>query len=212
MNYTFQLQFAPLQFLTGYDASNNPLLLDVVDYSEQSLDNLVESTAGVANVFSSTPFYFETGWYRPKTDPGVSGTPGYIHCAGTPITDNAKYVLQTGPANEPAMPLCPFCNPSLSWLAGEDINFNGSNTETLHGYNDWSLGSIDFRQLGATSSLSSTGGGLVAPGGGLVAQGGGLVAQGGGLVAQGGGLVAQGGGLVAQGGGLVAQGGGLVAQ
>src|SRR5260370_21496252 len=61
MNYTFQLQFAPLQFLTGYDASNNPLLLDVVDYSVQSLDNLVESTADVANFFSSTPFNFVTG-------------------------------------------------------------------------------------------------------------------------------------------------------
>jgi len=209
MNYTFQLQFAPLQFLTGYDASNNPLLLDVVDYSEQPLDTLNESAVGVANVFTADPFYFFTGWYRPKTD-GVPGTPGYIHCDGTPITDNAQYVLQTGPANEPAMPLCPFCNPSLSWLAGEDINFDGFRTETLHGYNDWA--NVNFDQVGATGSLSSTGGGLVAQGGGLVAQGGGLVAQGGGLVAQGGGLVAQGGGLVAQGGGLVAQGGGLVAQ
>src|SRR6266446_4221369 len=171
MSYTFQLQFAPLQFLTGYDASNNPLLLDVVDYSEQSLDNLVESKAGVANVFtSSTPFYFETGWYRPTTDLGVSGTPGYIHCDGTPIADNAKYALQTGPANKPAASKCPFCNPALSWVAGEDINFDGFYTETLRGYNDWANGSIDFRQLGATGSLSSTGGGLVAQGGGLVAQ------------------------------------------
>src|SRR5260370_7418456 len=144
MNYTFQLQFAPLQFLTGYDASNNPVLLDVVDYSEQSLDNLVESTAGVANVFSSTPFYFETAWYRPTTDPGVSGTPGYIHCDGTPITDNAKYVLQTGPANEPAMPLCPFCNPPLIWLAGEALNFNCSNTPTFPRHNQSPLHTLHF--------------------------------------------------------------------
>jgi Bacterial Ig-like domain (group 3) len=208
MSYTFQLQFAPLQYLTGYDASNNPLLLDVVDYSEQSLDTLNENSAGVANVFTSTPFYFYTSWYGPNSV--VGGSAALAHCDGTPITDGAQYNVVSGPANQPTPPLCPLCTKALNWSANQDINFDGQSNETLKGYNDWA--NINFDQVGATSSLSSTGGGLVARGGGLIARGGGLVAQGGGLDSQGGGLVARGGGLIARGGGLIARGGGLIAR
>ena len=200
---SYSRQFDLLQYQTGLLFGLIPSLIDVVDYSEQSLNNLVETTPGVANVFTSTPFYFNTTWYRPTNE--VGGTPSILHCDGTPITDGAQYSLLIGPAA-----ICPFCNPALSWLAGEDINFDGQYAETLTGYRDWDH--INFDQVGATSSLSSTGGGLVARGGGLIARGGGLVAQGGGLDSLGGGLVARGGGLVARGGGLVARGGGLIAR
>jgi len=86
MSYT--RQFDLLQYLTGYDANNNPIVSDVVDYSEESLDNLLESTASPAKVFTSNPFYFYTTWYRPTRE--VGGTGSFLHCDGTPIIDGAQ--------------------------------------------------------------------------------------------------------------------------
>ena len=210
MSYT--RQFDLLQYRTGWDASNNPILTDVVDYSEDSLDDLTKSTAGVPNVFSSNPLYFYTTWYRPTSE--VGGTGSLLHCDGTPITDGAQYSLLTGPAIQPSTGQCPLCNPPLNWLAGEDINFDGTMpfqgvpgfyTETLKGYKDWDLIHINFDQVGATGSLSSNGGGLAGRGGGLAGRGGTAV-QGGGLAGRGGGLAGRGGGLAGRGGGLAGRG------
>jgi hypothetical protein len=193
---SYSRQFDLLHYLTGYDQNGNPILLSVVDYSEQALDTLNENSASSSPVFTTNPFYFDTSWYAP-TDV-VGGTSATLHCDGTPIPAGAtNYSLVTGPAVPPQTGLCLSCSPPLSWAADQDINFDGLLNPTpptipaMNGYNDWAK--LDLRQMGASGSASSAGNGLAGTGNGLAGTGNGLAGTGNGLAGTGNGLAGTGG-------------------
>ena len=127
-------------------------LLDngALDYSEQQLSTLNEDSlpAGLTTTDGSALAYSTTRWYTP-VQPGGVGSAATSHCDGTPLSaidpDPTMY-LAVGPAN----PITP------QWLSGSDVNFDGTISTTLRGYNDWA--NLDLRQIGGTGSdISGTG-------------------------------------------------------
>jgi hypothetical protein len=181
MSYSFQV-----------DLLNNGSGTNVPDYSGQKLNTLNKSSSVTSNPFTTTPTYLSTSWYVPWS--GV-GTPATLHCDGTPITNAALMSRMTGPT------------ASLSWSAGQDINFDGNTSESLPGFNDWA--NIDFRQIGATGSNSvlNGAGGQFNGGGGQFNGGGGQFNGGGGQFNGGGGQFNGGGGQFNGGGGQFNGGG-----
>ena len=181
MSYSFQV-----------DLLNNGSGTNVPDYSGQKLNTLNKSSSVTSNPFTTTPTYLSTSWYVPWS--GV-GTPATLHCDGTPITNAALMSRMTGPT------------ASLSWSAGQDINFDGNTNESLPGFNDWA--NIDFRQIGATGSNSvlNGAGGQFNGGGGQFNGGGGQFNGGGGQFNGGGGQFNGGGGQFNGGGGQFNGGG-----
>src|SRR5689334_18649022 len=141
MNYLFQVDLLDTGLL---DATGHPLMK--VDYSEQGLNTLTEATATAAGVLTST-YYPLTSWYVPFTGVGTAATQ---HCDGTAIPNGAQQMVRV-----------PGLASTLSFVANQDINFDGNNRETLRGHKDWTGTStapgIDLRQVGATGSLSSSG-------------------------------------------------------
>jgi hypothetical protein len=129
MNYLFQVY----------------LLDGALDYSEQDLSTINESTAAtsipseLANAIHPT-----TKWYAPNQ---AFGTPATSHCDGTALllTDPPSFRLQ-GLAS------------SITWSANQDLNFDGNKMEALQGYNDWA--NIDLRQIGASGNDFWAGGAL----------------------------------------------------
>jgi X-X-X-Leu-X-X-Gly heptad repeat protein len=132
-------------------------LLDqgVLDYSEQQLSTLNENglpvglttTDGAALAFSTTK------WYSP-VPPGGVGSPVKSHCDGTPLSPNTDpdptMYLVEGAANPIA--------PASAWVSGSDVNFDGTISAALRGYDDWA--NLDLRQIGATGSEIVGGGKL----------------------------------------------------
>jgi hypothetical protein len=152
-------------------------LLDngVLDYSEQGLNPLNENSLapGLTTVDGSPLADSTTKWYTP-TQPGGIGTAATSHCDGTPLSNNdpnpTMYLVE-GPAD----PITPeWENPS------SDINFDGTLSTNLRGYNDWA--NLDLRQIGATGSdvLGGGGKGIVGGGGKGIVGGGGKGIVGGG--------------------------------
>ncbi len=128
-------------------------LLDgtVLDYSEQALSTLNETSlpVGLTTTDNSALAFNTTKWYTPNA-PGGVGSAAKVHCDGgliLPTDANSTMYRVDGPAD----PITP------AWMNNWDINFNGNIDSSLRGYNDWA--SIDLRQMGATGSLSSIGGG-----------------------------------------------------
>jgi X-X-X-Leu-X-X-Gly heptad repeat protein len=124
-------------------------LLDngVLDYSEQLLNTLNENSlpVGLTSTDGSAPAYSTTKWYAPDPPNGV-GTPAKSHCDGTPLSPNTDpdptmYVVE-GAANP--------ITPASAWVNGSDVNFGGSISAALRGYDDWA--NLDLRQIGATGS------------------------------------------------------------
>jgi Bacterial Ig-like domain (group 3) len=182
MSYLFQVD------LLQSDAQGDTVL----DYSEQGLNPLNENSLplGVTTTDGSALAYSTTKWYTP-TQPGGVGTAATSHCDGGPLSNtdpNPTMYLASGPAN-PTTP---------EWVTpSSDINFDGTFSASLRGYNDWA--SLDLRQIGATGSdvLGGGGKGIVGGGGkGLVGGGGKAIVGGGGK-----GLVGGGGKAIAGGGG-----------
>jgi hypothetical protein len=128
MNYFFQVD----------------LLDGVLDYSEQVLNPVNESTASAAANVLGNPIHPTVKWYAPNQ---AFGSPATSHCDGTPLlpADQPMFRLQ-GPAD------------SLSWAANQDMNFDGQIEMNLQGYNDWA--NLDLRQIGATGNNSWAGGGV----------------------------------------------------
>jgi hypothetical protein len=152
MSYFFQVDL-----LDGLDESGNPEM--VPDYSEQSLTDLNEtslSPLGVTTTDSSNTAYLTTKWY--STNSGGAGTPATIHCDGTPKspTDPDMYRL-IAPVPTPTSPSSTI---PITWASSSnpDINFDGSSTENLRGYDDWSH--VDLQQIGATGNVSTVGLGI----------------------------------------------------
>ena len=132
-------------------------LLDngVLDYSEQSLSPLNEASlpAGLTTMDGSELAYPTTKWYTTDPPNGV-GSPAKSHCDGTPLSANTDpdptmYVVQGA-----ADPITP---PS-AWINNSDVNFDGTISAALRGYDDWS--NLDMRQIGATGSEIYGGGKL----------------------------------------------------
>jgi len=132
-------------------------LLDngVADYSDQQLNMLNESSlaAGLTSTDGSPLAYSTTKWYAPDPPQGV-GSPAKSHCDGSPLSPNTDpdptmYVVQGA-----ADPI----TPTSAWISNSDVNFDGSVSPALRGYDDWS--SLDLRQIGATGSEIFGGGKL----------------------------------------------------
>ena len=197
MNYLFQVD------LLQSDSQGDLAL----DYSDRALNALNEGSLNTQGLTGANgPAYPYTKWYSPSS-PTPDSTAASSHCDGTPIgpNDPDQTMFETeGPASP------------ISWTTSqEDVNFDGSISLALDGYDDWD--NLDLGQIGASgndnvsgliyligneyqlpigSDSFGGGGGIRAAGGG----GGGIRAAGGG----GGGISAGGGG----GGGIRAAGGG----
>ena len=138
------------------------LLDGVLDYSEQDQTPLNEGTSSPSGVLAGAPG--NTKWYAPNQP---IGSPATRHCDGTPLlqTDQPMFRLE-GPTS------------SITWSAGQDINFDGKIEGNLRGYDDWL--NIDPRQIGATGNdfwaggSSRVGGGSSRVGGGSSRVGGGI--------------------------------------
>jgi len=127
----------------------------VLDYSEQQLSTLNENglSAALTTADGSAPAYSTTKWYS-AVPPGGVGSPAKSHCDGTPLLPNTDpnptmYVVEG--AADPILPVS-------AWVSGSDVNFDGSISATLRGYNDWA--NLDLRQVGATGSEVFGGGKL----------------------------------------------------
>jgi hypothetical protein len=211
MSYSFQIDL--LDKFTGLDANGNPVLVQVPDYSGQTLDDLDKSKASLSPVFSLATTYPITAWHGTASQlGGTLGSRMPVYCDGTAIPMGTDLYRVFRP-----VVTVPWETGQFSWIGGQDINLDGNANDSsfLRGHDDWKGTStspgIDLRQIGATGSMSAAGvGGLSAGGGtgGLSAGGGtGGLSAGGGV----GGLSAGGGtgGLSAGGGtgGLSAGGG-----
>jgi hypothetical protein len=190
MNYMFQ--FDLLQLPNQTNGVGKPLM--VVDYSEDgSAPTLTESQPQGPNITGfSNLHYTNTASFQLPTN--NSGAP---HCNGSPLA-----------ANEKALTYVPFSVTSdFLWsnATGLDINFNGNATDVMHSHDEWDgtpiqggVGpspGLDFRQISAIGTLTTSGAG----GGHLSGGGGGGHLSGGG----GGGHLSGGGG-----GGHISGGGG----
>jgi len=148
MSYLFQVD------LLQSDAQGDTVL----DYSGQGLNPLNENSLppGVTTTDGSALAYSTTKWYTPTQPSGV-GTAATSHCDGGPLSNNdpnPTMYLVSGPAN-PTTP---------EWVTSSDINFDGTLSASLRGYNDWA--NLDLRQIGATGSDVLGGGGKGFVGGG----------------------------------------------
>ena len=132
MNYQFQVD-----------------LLDdgILDYSEQALSTINENSlpGGLTSTDGSALAYSTTKWYT-TVPPGGIGSPAKSHCDGTPLSpgtdpDPTMYVV-----NGAADPI----SPASSWVSGSDVNFDGTVSGFLRGYDDWA--NLDLRQIGATGA------------------------------------------------------------
>ena len=126
-----------------------------LDYSEQQLSTLNEDSlpAGLTTTDGSAPAYSTTKWYSP-VPPGGVGSPSKSHCDGTPLSPNTDpdptmYLIE-GAANP--------VTPASAWVSGSDVNFDGTISAALRGYDDWA--NLDLRQIGATGSEIYGGGKL----------------------------------------------------
>jgi hypothetical protein len=188
-NMSYLFQFDLLQARGQINPDGTPL--KVVDYSEEALTTLVESTPTGAGVLSGA-FYATTAWFELQSY-DKSGPLMSTHCDFTPL-------LGSDPATV-AVPPSPVSLFGWSSTSGEDINFNGTSTDVMHGHDEWdgtgALGAvgpapgIDLLQVSALGTLSAVGlggeqGGLKPSGGGLKPSGGGLKPSGGGLKPSGG--------------------------
>jgi hypothetical protein len=150
MSYLFQVDLLD----TGKGTS-------VVDYSDQALNTLNETTS---EAFAGSPLYPNTSWYVPY----VSGQAATAHCDGSPLlpTDSPMSLNSDQPAS------------SLSWAGPQDLNFDGTLEAALRGHSEWTstqaMPGLDLRQVGATGSLTVAGGvGKLGGGGGVGKLGGG---------------------------------------
>jgi X-X-X-Leu-X-X-Gly heptad repeat protein len=132
-------------------------LLDngVLDYSEQQLSTLNENglPGGLIGTDGSAPAFSTTKWYSPVPPNGV-GSPAKSHCDGSalsPNTDPDPTMYLVEGAADPIAPVS-------AWLSGSDVNFDGTLSPALRGYDDWA--NLDLRQIGATGSEIFGGGKL----------------------------------------------------
>ena len=122
MNYLFQVD----------------LLDGALDYSEQDLSILDESTASTSNPsLLANAIHPTVKWYAPNQP---FGSPATSHCDGSPITNdpNKNMFRLEAPAS------------SMTWSASQDLNYDGMTEASLQGYSDWD--NLDMRQIGATGN------------------------------------------------------------
>ena len=143
------------QSVMSYQFQVDLLENGVLDYSEQHLNMVNENSlpAALTSTDGSALAYSTTKWYAPNPPEGV-GSPAKSHCDGTPLSPNidpdpTMYVVQ-GAADPIA--------PASLWISGSDVNFDGTISAALRGYDDWA--NLDLRQIGATGREISGGGKL----------------------------------------------------
>ncbi|HEX6803582.1 MAG TPA: Ig-like domain repeat protein [Terriglobales bacterium] len=145
MNYQFQVDL-----LEPPNTQNQ-----VVDYSEETLQTLTENSPQLPG-FLSNPFYDRTAWFELTSVAG--GTPMGGHCDGTSLLGT----------DQPMSYVSDFVS-NFGWSStnGEDINFNGSSTDVLHGHDEWdgtpaagAVGAspgLDLQQVSAVGTISTVG-------------------------------------------------------
>jgi FG-GAP-like repeat/Putative Ig domain len=176
MSYVFQ--FDLLQ-ATG---PLNQAPVKVVDYSNaDAVATLTESKPDALTGLT----YPNTSWFQPSPGPLPTN-----HCDGTPTVSGENSYIYT---NQPVS--------AFSFLAGQDINFNGKITDVMHPHNEWEgtpaatdglagpSPGVDLRQVSAAGTVSTIGVGGEAGGFKPAGGGGGFKPAGGG-----GGLQPAGGG------------------
>ena len=148
MSYLFQVDL----LYGGSDGSR------VLDFSTPLLNQLSEAAGGAG--IGPNPPYVATKWYAPLVSVfNSTGTPATRHCDGTPK------------GNSPDMFETEGLIPEFTWLANQDVNYDGFTTN-LNGFSDWAqdgprnIGYMDLRQIGATGSNSSASGYNLGIGGG----------------------------------------------
>ena len=166
-------------------------LLDngALDYSGQQLNALNENSlpAALSTIDGSALAYSNTKWYAPDPPQGV-GSPAKSHCDGTPLApstdpDPTMYVVQ-GTADP--------ITPVSAWISNSDVNFDGTISAALRGYDDWA--NLDLRQVGATGS-QIYGGGKLSVGTGKLSVGAGKLSVGTGKLSVGAGKLSVGTGV-----------------
>jgi len=152
MSYLFQVDLLakPHQF----DSLGQPIM--VVDYSEQALPTLSESSPQEGGL--STADYANTSWYQLTSLAG--GTPVGAHCDGTPLGANESYSYVSDLVNNFF-----WSNTNPPGITGNDINFNGSSSDVLQGHDEWrgteantgvSPG-VDLQQISAVGTITTIG-------------------------------------------------------
>jgi Bacterial Ig-like domain (group 3) len=150
MSYLFQVDL--LEMPKQLDSLGHPLM--VVDYSEEALPTLTESSPLLAGFLSNT-FYDKTSWYQLSSFAG--GTPVSAHCDGTPL-------LQS---DQPMSNVSDFVsNFGWSSTTAKDINFNGGSLDVMNGHNEWDgtvlpgvapSPGLDLQQVSAFGTVTATG-------------------------------------------------------
>src|SRR5207253_542293 len=128
LNYLFQFDLLQVVGLTNPDGT--PLM--AVDYSEETLPTLVESSPQNAGVLNNA-FYAKTSWFELLS--AGSGSVMASHCDFTPLLATDQPTV--------AVPQSPVSEFGWSSSSGLDINFNGTPNpalpegDTMHGHDEW---------------------------------------------------------------------------
>jgi|GEM_PF-654760 len=153
MSYLFQVDL--LEKANPLNLPGQPPVM-VVDYAGDPLQTLREDSPQSTPGFLSNTPYAKTGWYQRTSFAG--GTPVGAHCNGTPIAPN----------EQPYSYVSDFVN-NFFWSnnTGQDINFNGSSTDVMHGHNEWDgtpaegeVGpspGVDLQQISAVGTITTIG-------------------------------------------------------
>jgi hypothetical protein len=153
MSYLFQVDL--LEKPNQFDSLGKPVM--VVDYSEEALPTLDESSPQSPGVLSNT-FYDKTAWYQLTSFAG--GSPVGAHCDGSPLASS----------DPPTSYVSDFVS-NFFWSAanpttGSDLNFNGSSTDVMHGHDEWDgtvlagvspSPGVDLQQISAVGTISTVG-------------------------------------------------------
>jgi hypothetical protein len=191
----------------------------VVDFSNQQLSPLSETSLGPITTTDPQIAFTSTDWYDTKQTLVIDqngntvplGATATHHCDDTPLnsTDPPTYFYQGGisPSHPNELDI-PWSNTVL------DANFDGTVPSTVpppeppfRGYDDWA--NLDLRQVGAAGSSLLGQGGLFSGPGGLFSGPGGFFSGPGGLFSGPGGFFSGPGGLFSGPGGFFSGPGGL---
>jgi hypothetical protein len=139
MNYLFQLR--------GLFDSPDPDALPVVDFSGQSLDDVMEAALGEVLGLGGSPLY-RSAWYAPIASAG--GEAVGKHCDGSLILDGSQYRRVDGTTVGGPIDWNGDGNIGGSAIV-QDINFDGNTNGLFGGSNDWAR--IRLNQIGSRRNV-----------------------------------------------------------
>jgi hypothetical protein len=152
MSYLFQVDL--LEKPNQFNSLGQPLM--VVDYSEQALPTLTESSPQTGGL--NDALYAKTSWYQLTSFAG--GTPVGAHCDGTPRSQNEQMSYVSDLVNNFF-----WSTSNPPGITGNDINFNGSPIDVLQGHDEWGgteagngvSPGVDLQQISAVGTITTIG-------------------------------------------------------